>query len=530
MKDKFIKGAAILSISNIIVKILGLVYRIPLANILTDVGIGYLTMSIDVYSVLLGISTSGVNVAIAKLVSERLAENDYYGAKKVFRIALIMLTVAGTVSSILLLLGAFEISELIGDINSYYAIKALVPALFFVPIMSSFRGYFQGHNNMGPTALSQIVEQLFKIVFAIILSSMLLNEGLDIAAGGASMGSSIGAMIATILIIVIYINHTRKNKYKYYKGLKIESNTKIIKEILRISIPLSLGVIVIPIVAFLDKIIIIRRLSDLNISSKISAAIIGQISLAQTVVNFPLLFSVSLGISLVPVISGLIKKNNTKTLNKTIKSSIFLTILIGLPASFGILSLATPIIEMLYSKGVDDISVAGNILGILSISVIFLMIMQSLTAVLQGIGKVNLPIRNIIIGGIIKLVLTYLLMGIEHIALYGSAISTVVFYLIASLLDFIAVKKYTSIEIDKMKFIIKPFIASIIMFLIVISAKYIILSSLNNILSIIIAIIIGVFIYFVLIFKFVGIEEKYLRILPNSDRIIKILKKIKFLY
>ena len=196
--NSFIKGAAILGIAGVIVKILGAIYRIPLGNIIKPEGMGYYQTAYPFYVLLLTISTSGVPVAIAKLVSEKSAIGDYKSAYKVFRVALVGLTIAGVLTSAFVLLNARSIVESLGNPNAYYSLLALVPALLFVPIMAAFRGFFQGRQNMVPTALSQISEQFFRVALGLGITYMLLGYGIPVAAGGASFGGSLGAIAGTL--------------------------------------------------------------------------------------------------------------------------------------------------------------------------------------------------------------------------------------------------------------------------------------------------------------------------------------------
>ena len=209
--NSFLKGAAILGMAGVVVKILGAIYRIPIGNIITDIGMGYYQTAYPLYVLLLTISTAGFPVAIAKLVSEKRALGDYRSAHKVFKVALLGLILAGILTSIFVLLGAKSIVDYIGNPNAYYSFIALVPALFFVPIMSAFRGLFQGRQNMVPTAISQIAEQFFRVLTGLTLTSLLLGRGIPVAAGGASFGGSAGAIIGAAVIIYIL-----KRKMKFF--------------------------------------------------------------------------------------------------------------------------------------------------------------------------------------------------------------------------------------------------------------------------------------------------------------------------
>ena len=349
--NSFIKGAAILGIAGIIVKILGAIYRIPLANIITNEGMGYYQTAYPLYTLLLTISTAGFPVAIAKLVSEKRAIGDYRGGHKVFKTALTGLFIGGLITSLFLLFRAESIVEEIGNKNAYYSLIALTPALLFVPIMSVFRGYFQGNQTMAPTALSQITEQLFRVVGGLTLTYYLLPNGIPMAAGGASSGGSIGAIAGTIIILFIYFYKRKGIK----EELEISINTKeytvgeIVKDLLVIAIPITLGASIVPIMDYIDLKLVLKRLQTIEYTEAEANALYGNLKgMAQTLINFPQVFSTAIAMSLVPAIAEANAKKKKSELGNIISSGIRVTLLIGLPSALGLFVLARPIIGLLY--------------------------------------------------------------------------------------------------------------------------------------------------------------------------------------
>ena len=531
-KDNFLKGAAILGIAGVIVKILGAFYRIPLNNILGSEGIGYYQTAYPLYVLLLTISTSGFPVAVAKLVSEKNALGDHRGAHKVFKVAFLGMLIAGVLTSIFVFINAKGIVKGLANEDAYYALIALVPALFFVPIMSVFRGYFQGRQTMTPTAISQIVEQLFRVTMGLLLTYHLLDRGLPIAAGGASFGGSIGAIAGAITMIIIYIFQRGKIREEIKDSPRNEETvSKIIKDLLIIAIPITIGAAIVPIMNSIDTLLVFKRLESVGFSKAEANALFGQLTgHAQTLINLPLIFSTALAISLVPAVSIANTKKNYREIKNITSSGIRTTLLIGLPCAFGLFILAEPIIGLLYFKlSPEEIISTGEILSILSFGVIFLTLVQSLTAILQGLGKPLVPVANLAIGAIVKVFLTYTLTGIRSINVKGAAISTVTAYLIAALLDLAAVHKYTRLKFNTKEIFIKPFISSIGMALV---AKLIHVSFINIIgdkLSTIIAIIIAAIIYFVLLIITGSLTYEDFKLLPKGDKIANKLIKLKLL-
>ena len=532
-KDNFLKGAAILGIAGASVKILGAFYRIPLNNILGSEGIGYYQTAYPLYVLLLTISTAGFPVAVAKLVSEKRALGDYRGAHKVFKVAFLGLLIAGILTSVFVFFKAEDMVISSGNTNAYYSLIALVPALFFVPIMSAFRGLFQGRQTMTPTALSQIAEQLFRVTIGLLTTYYLLDRGLPIAAGGASFGGSAGAMAGTIAIIIIYIFKRKGIGEEIRSSLNAEEESinKIIKDLLIIAIPITIGSAIVPIMNSIDTLLVFKRLKSVGFSKEEANILYGQLTgHAQTLINLPLIFSTALAISLVPAVAAANTKKNCKEIRNITSSGIRITLLIGLPCAFGLFILARPIIGLLYFKlTLEEIISTGEILSILSFGVIFLTLVQSFTAILQGLGKPLVPVVNLAIGAVVKVFLTYTLTGIKVINVKGAAISTVSAYLIASLLDLIAVHKYTRLKLDIKEIFIKPLMSSIGMALV---AKIIYISFMNIIgdrLSTIIAIIIAAITYFILLIMTGSVTYGDFNLLPKGDKIADKLVKLKML-
>ncbi|WP_130808090.1 putative polysaccharide biosynthesis protein [Senegalia massiliensis] len=534
-KDNFLKGAAILSIAGFLVKILGAVYRIPLANMIGDTGMGYYQAAYPIYTLMFALSTAGIPVAIAKLVSEKNSIGDYRGAQRIFRISFIGLLIGGILTSSFVFLGAKTIADKIGNSNAYYALIALAPALLFTPIMSAFRGYFQGRQDMTPTALSQVIEQLARVGMGLLLVALILrfDKGLPMAAGGASFGASAGALLGSITIIYIYLK--RKNKIRREirrsERFKKQDTSQIIKSILVIAIPITIGASVVPLFGTIDVAIVMRRLQDIGYTEKEASGLYGQLTgMAQTLINFPQVFSVAIGSSLVPAISTAFARRKFSEVKKTASSGIRVTLLIGLPAAMGLFILAEPIIKLLYfSNPIEVQESAGSILRVLSFSVIFLTLVQSLTAILQGMGKAFIPVRNLIIGALAKVVIVYVLTGIPGVGVKGAAVSTITAYMIASFLNLRAVKKYARIRFNLIDLFFKPILSVAIMTLIV-SLSYNLLDGfIGSRLATLTAIGLGGISYGFALLLTSTITSKDFELLPGGNKLAIKLKKIGLL-
>lgn len=530
--NSFLKGAAILSIAGILVKILGAIYRIPLSNIIQSEGMGYYQTAYPFYTLLLTLSTAGIPVAIAKLVSENRAIGDYKSAYKVFKVALIGLFIGGILTSLFLGMNARAIVDSLGNSNAYYALIALVPALLFVPMMSAFRGLFQGRQTMAPTAISQVVEQLFRVLVGLSLTYLLLGRGIPIAAGGASFGGSMGAIGGLIVMVVIFLR-SRREIHIEVASSQIDreySTSKIVRDLLVIAIPITMGAAIAPIMDTVDAALVLQRLQTINYSEAMANQLYGELKgMAQTLINLPQVFSIAISMSLVPSISDAFARNNRKDIRTLISSGIRLTLIIGLPCAFGLFVLSNPIINLLYfNNPAETIRSTGEILAYLSFGVIFLTLVQALTAILQGLGRPFVPVRNLFIGAVLKVILTYTLVAVPAINVKGAAISTVVVYATAAILDLVGVIKYTRIKLNFKNIFLKPLGSSIGM-AIVVKISYVIFEGiLGSRLSTLVAIAIGVGAYALFLLISGSINEEDLSLIPKGDKIIKKFKLKRF--
>jgi len=534
MSDKnFLKGAAVLGAAGLIVKIIGAAYRIPLTNLIGTEGIGYYQPAYQVYNLLLVISLAGFPTAIARLVSEKIALDNYKGAQQVFKISMATLLTLAAVSSVFVYFFADEIANSIGYPGTYYSLLALTPALFFVPIMSVYRGYFQGMQNMVPTALSQIIEQLFRFGVGLFLAYILVKESLPKAAGGASFGASAGGIAGFLLIFIIYLYNKKRIDEKYISSkINIEENwKKVLKRLFQIAIPITIGASIVPLMGLIDAKLVSMRLFAIGYSEIEVSDLYGQLSgTAQTFINFPQVFSIAIAMSLVPTITESFTKKEDKMLNMTANLGIRTALLIGLPSAIGLFVLSEPIIALFYPRlgSVKHASV-GSLLAILAISVVFLTVVQSLTAILQAVDKQKIPVKNLAIGAVVKIVLTYLLVGIRELNVQGAAYSTIAAYLTAAALNYIDLKRKTKIDIKLRNIVPRPLAASLIMGVIVFGGYNLLDGLLGMKISALISVILGVIVYIIALPITKAITKKDLELLPKGNKLEKLLIKMKLM-
>ena len=370
---KLLKGAFILALAGLAAKFLGVFFKIPLQRLIGDEGMGLFGLPYPLYTLMLSISITGFPAAISKLISERLAYEDIEGANRIFKISLAMLILIGLFSSAFLFFGAEYIITLLNwPQDAYYSIRGLSIAPLFVSIMSAFRGYFQGMQFMGPTAISQIVEQVGRVVIGVGLSYYTISMGIGYAAGAASFGASAGAILGVAVLVIYYFLFNQGPRRIYFKSTNKTTHRKVsswavVKEIIWFAIPISIGGILSSIMTLIDAIMVPSRLIQGGYSPAEITILYGQLTgKAVTLVNVPLTFSIAMAASIIPAIAESYSKNNSYELKNKIKSSMKTTMIIAFPAAAGLYLLAPQIIGLLWGQG----EAGGHILRILSFNVI----------------------------------------------------------------------------------------------------------------------------------------------------------------
>ncbi len=524
--NSFIKGAFILGIAAIIAKILGAAFKIPLTNLVDDTGIGYYNSAYPIYGALLAVSTAGIPAAIAKMVSERVAAGDRYGAHRVFKVSFFVLFIIGLATSISLFIGADIISNLVvKNPKAYYSMIALSPALFFVSIMSSFRGYFQGLQDMKPTAISQIIEQFGRFSVGLYLAYKFSKFSIEKAAGGATFGATAGAFLGSIFVTYIYFRYRKKALGDLKKTNRTyESSTEIIKKLLSIAIPITMGAAVLPLMNAIDTGIVIRRLMAIGYEYEIANKLWGQIGMGNNIINLPQAITAALQVSLVPAIAFVVARKNRVELLKNVEAGIKITLLIALPAAVGLSMLSKDIMLLLYPSKVEAAMGAGAILRISAWGIIFLSLFQTLTGILQGLGKQLVAAGNLLVGAIVKLILSYILIAIPDLNIRGAVIATVIGFAIACILNFVFVKKYTKVKFNIIQDFIKPIISVGVMALGV-KYSYLLLSlSISARMATVISIAIGALIYGLMLLITRALNEEDFELMPGGKRIYKVAK------
>lgn len=422
------------------------------SRILGGEGIGLYQMAFPIYFFALSVSTAGVPVAISIITAERVALKDIFGAKRIFKISMALMFFTGLVFSLLTYWGAQWLIDwqFIRDPRAYYSVVALAPAIFFVTLLASSRGYLQGWQRMTPTAVSQIVEQIFRVVTMIAFASLFLPWGLEYAAAGASLGAFAGAV--TGLIVLVYFHwKLEKDIVRDYghdlKPLPGEHQTscwKIIRRIFALSLPVSVASIMLPVVSNLDLAIVPQRLEVAGYTVNQATELFGYLTgMAVPLVNLSTILTASLAMSIVPAISkARALRDNHAAFDHT-AASIRISNFVCFPAFVIVLVLATPISALIYNA-----PGAGPAVWVSSFSIVLLGLHQVSTGVLQGLGYPSIPMINMIIAAVAKVVLNWTLTAQPSLGIMGAAWATVADIGIAALINLYFIYKYIGYRME----------------------------------------------------------------------------------
>ena len=461
--SKFLKGTMILTISSIIVKVIGSLNWIILSRVLGGEGIGLYQMGFPIYLMAITVSSAGVPVAISIITSEKLANKDYRGAKRVFNVSLRLLLISGLIFSSALFFGAdFLINQhIIRDSRAYYSIIALAPAVFFVTFLASFRGYLQGWQIMTPTATSEVVEQLVRVITMLVFADLFMPYGLAYAAGGASMGAGAGAFCALLVLMWFYRRLKRRLHAEIEAqddSIPTESAGHIIKRLLKLALPVSLTSLMLPIGANLDLLIVPQRLEAAGFDVRHATELFGYLTgMAVPLVNLATIFTAAMTISLVPSISESRALERFDAIRDKIRLAFRVAMIITFPCFMGLFFLAEKVAALIYNA-----PGAAGAIQTMSVGILFLGMHQISTGILQGLGKTAIPVINMILACLVKVVMSWWLTAIPFLGIKGASMATVADFAVAAIINMAFIYKYTGFTFS-LGSLLKPLLASGVM-------------------------------------------------------------------
>ncbi|MCI8774550.1 MAG: polysaccharide biosynthesis protein [Lachnospiraceae bacterium] len=538
-KDSFVLQAGILAAAGIIVKIIGLIYRSPLTSIIGLEGNGYYSSAINIYTIILLVSSYSIPSAISKVIAQRLAYKEYRNAQRVFQCALIYVLVVGGVAS---LVTFFAAPLLVSDMpNSIPVLRVFAPTIFFSGLLGVLRGYFQAHGSMAHTSISQILEQILNAGVSILAAYLLIgtvkNESETTkaiyGASGSALGTGAGVLIALLFMFGMYsLNKDiiRKRVERDHSRHQ-ESYQEIFKVIITTVTPFILSTFVYNCSTVVNMKIYNNIMIDVKGLEESMAAIQYGIfaTQAMSIVNIPIALSSAMSSASLPGVSATFATHKEKETRRKVNQATRITMMLAIPSAVGLMVLARPVVQFIYPQK-EALDMASNVLRVLAVTVILSGLSTLTNAVLQGIGKVNTPVIHAVIALVVQIGILAALLFYTDLNLYALAIANIAYSLLMCILNHAAVKKYLGYREDIVKTYLLPGLAACWMGAAAYGAYQGVyyLIKLNRI-SLVIALGVAVVVYFVLVIRMGAVNEAELKSFPKGAMLVHIAKKMHLL-
>lgn len=538
-QNSFFGGAAILAAGILIVKLIGMFYKIPLINIIGEAGAADFNNAYNIYAVLLTVSTAGLPVAVSKLVSEANALDRRNQVRRTFRLALVLFLALGLVSFLVMFFRADALAGMMNDSKAAAGIRALAPAVVCVGCLAALRGYSQGHSNMAPTSVSQIIEALCKLVVGLGLAFWLVKQGKDpdVAAAGAITGVTVGTVVALAYMVLDFLLSRGREDTRGTD--RPDSAGSILVNILKIAVPITLSSSMVGIVTVIDSSLVQGQLqSALDLTEQASRTLYGNYSGALNIYNLPTSLMAAITASVIPAVSAALARRDRRGAARITGSALRITALLSFPMGVGLFVLGTPIIRLLFPK--LNVAVAGPLLSTLGIATPFVCMVLVCNSVLQAHGFINLPVIVMVLGGIVKIVNNYNLVGAIGIA--GAPVGNILCFGLALVLDLVVITRVIPNRPRLLPIFVKPAIASGIMggaawavyglLSRILSSEQVdqagqtvrAVSRMGNAAGIFLAIAVAGVVYLVLVIALRAISRDDLALMPKGDKLARLLR------
>lgn len=471
-------GMTVLGLSGIICKLVGVLFSIPLQWMIGMKGLGVYNAVFPTYNLLLTISSAGLPVAVSRLVAHALARDDPRSARQVFRTALLLLTILGCIATLIIFAASGYLSATVVEIpESLLGFQVIAPCVLLVCMLSAFRGFMQGQQNMAPTAVSQLIEQVGKVAIALPLAWLGSNAGASMdaqleapiyaaayGAAGALLGTTIAEAAAFLYMLLLYLR--RRSDFDQRPQLVTDApaaGKALGKQLLLISIPITIGACIVPLSQFIDSAMLMGRLQMAGHTRDAAQELYGLFTgTVIRIINIPTALALAVSMSLVPAISSARAVDDAEGVRHQSDLGLRFAFLIGLPCSIGMSVLAEPIMRFLYENTTaeEHLIIGGQLLTVSSLTIVLFTLVQATTSILQGLGKQRIPMYTLIAGVACKIALNYLLVGTPGIGIHGAPIASIVCYTVSLVPNLYYVLKYTKLRFNWMGWLVRPGLAT----------------------------------------------------------------------
>lgn len=524
-KQSVLNGAMMLMFAVVLVKVIGALFKMPLTDMIGSVGRGYFNSAYEVYTPIFAISMAGLPVAVSRMVAENVALNRYREARMVFRVSKRIFIIVGIIGSLVLLLAAYPYTHIVAGSKSLPAVLCVVPSIFFCCYMSAYRGYYEGLRNMAPTAISQVIEALGKLIIGLVLAKTVIVVGLNQyesgmqasgnisatvfgnevtslaeangvinpwAAAAAVLGVTVGSIASTAFLVICHkIKGDGFTRVQLVNSPKSAPSDVLAKNMIKIAIPMVISALVLNITNLVDTMTIQSRLisalekdlgaviqmhsaafneavslSRLNLNDlpEIKSYLWGAYGMALDFKNLVPTITIQLGVSALPALAAAWAVKDKKATKSTVETVIRIGMLIALPAGIGMAALSEPILTIIYGRGSssDAISVVAPILFVYGLATPIMAVSTPTTNMLQAIGRTDIPVKSVIVAAICKITCNFILVGNPKINIYGAVAGTVVFYLVIVACNLISLLRISKVKIRWSSVFVKPFICALL--------------------------------------------------------------------
>ncbi len=546
-RDKYIKHGSILAVTSFFVRIVGMLYRIPMTEIIGDRGNGLYSGAFEIYNIILLISTYTLPMAISKIVSPMFANRDFHSAYKFFKLSLVFAVVVGGFFATLTFFGAdFLAGGFLKSPMSAMALRVLAPTIFAVSLMGVMRGFFQSTGTTVQTSVSQIIEQIVNAVVSVLSAYLLFNYGLranememqvDLeyayGATGGTVGTLTGALVGLfyLSISICFFIHGIKILMKKQKGFEDSSYGYMLKILLFTIFPIILSTAVYNLNTILNQAIFYNTLSGKGIKPSEYESLWGIFSgKYRLLCNVPIAMASSMAASVIPTLSvSSANSDNKRIINKKLNNTVKMVMIFTIPCVVGLSVLSGPIIDMLFNGSVESQNMAGDMLKYAAIVVVFTAMSTLSTGFLQGLGFMKAPIINTIAALVVQLVIFKVLLETTNLSIYAMLIANIIFMLLVAILNSITLRRKTGYRQNIARIYILPMFASVIMGLFTFGSYKLamLVSGKKNGIATIFSILLSIFIYFILIIKLGIIRKKELHQFPKGAKLVRLADKLK---
>ena len=517
----------LLALSTAIVKVIGALYKIPLNAIIGPEGFSYFNTAYEIYTVLLMVSSAGLPVAMSRMISQANSLGHYRQVRKIYSTCRTIFLILGLGGGLLMTVFCRQLAQFQEQPDAWAAIGALGPCAFFICLISTYRGFFQGQSNMMPTSVSQVLEAVCKLIIGMGAALLVLHytKSIPLAAAGAILGVTVGTALSAL-----YLKLTCHKSYKVLPVTdeEVSSSRKIAKDLLAIAVPITIGSAGLQLLTMLEtKIYMSQLLNTLGYTQSQADTMKGIYNMTQTIFNMPCAFINPITISIIPAITAQLTLNKDSAVKATEESGARITGLISLPCAVGLSLLAQPVTALLGGYTGEDLVLSTGLMSVLGICIVFNAIVLLTNAIMQAHGNVTLPVINMFIGGILKLVAIFILTGNPNIGILGTPIGTLLCYVCITALNLIAMRKVFKNPPAILKSILRAVLAAAIMGVAVFGTwkglQLVLGDGMSRLIGCALPITVGVVVYAIAVVKLKAITREDCLLLPKGEKIAKLL-------